>query len=426
MEVFTQADGLPSNYVTRCAADKKGSLWFVSRSTLVRYEPELTTGAAPPTVYIDKVSVNGVPQKLSALGESNITLPDLSSDQTQVQIDFFALTFGSGENIKYQYKLDNQEWSQPSEQQTLNLNLAPARHAFLVRAVRSDGVTSENAAVLNLTVLQPIWQRWWFLTALAATLALVISLVYRYRTENLRRVNAALEEARSAEENLRHAREETIVELERVRSRIASDLHDDIGASLTQIAILSEVAQAQAGHGNGRPPETLQKITDVSNELVGTMGDIVWAINPAKDHLHDLTQRMRRVASDLLSPKGIAVHFRSREEDKRLTVRTNARREVFLIFKESINNIAKHSGAKTVEIDLEISGEMLLLRIRDDGNGFEVRPPSYEDTLSSAGPSRNGLRNMQRRAAEMNGRFDIDSGVGRGTTVSLTLPLDTA
>src|SRR5262249_28094738 len=159
----------------------------------------------------------------------------------------------------------------------------------------------------------------------------IVFLIYRYRIENLRRINAALREANLAEEALRHAREERVAELEQVRSRIATDLHDDIGSSLTQIAVLSEVAQAQ-GSGNGGRPESLQKISEVSNELIGTMSDIVWAINPAKDHLSDLTQRMRRVAADLLSPRGIAVRFRSREEDKRLRVKTNARREVFLIF----------------------------------------------------------------------------------------------
>jgi signal transduction histidine kinase len=188
--------------------------------------------------------------------------------------------------------------------------------------------------------------------------------------------------------------------------------------------VLSEVAQAQAGKENGQP-EALRKITDVSNELVGTMSDIVWAINPAKDHLSDLTQRMRRVASDLLSPKGIAVHFRSREEDRAITIKTNARREVFLIFKESINNIAKHSAAKNVEIDIEIKLDLLLLKINDDGRGFVCGAPSFEDTLSSEGPSGNGLRNMRKRAAEMGGRFDIDSSPGRGTSSLLELPLGT-
>jgi len=251
----------------------------------------------------------------------------------------------------------------------------------------------------------------------------VIVVSYRYRLEKLREVNSALADAKLAEENLRRAREERIVELEAVRSRIATDLHDDIGASLTQIAILSEVAQTQAGKGNGGPPESLRKITQVSSELIGTMSDIVWAINPSKDHLSDLTQRMRRFAADMLSPRGIAVSFKSAEADKKLTVRSNARREIFLIFKESVNNIAKHSSAKNVQVDLEVAGDILTLRITDDGRGFDASPPTFEDTFSSEGPSGNGVKSMRRRATEMGGHFDIDSAAGRGTIVFLTLPL---
>jgi signal transduction histidine kinase len=154
------------------------------------------------------------------------------------------------------------------------------------------------------------------------------------------------------------------------------------------------------------------------------MSDIVWAINPTKDHLSDLTQRMRRVAADLLTPKGIKVHCTSREEDRAVTIKTNARREVFLIFKESVNNIVKHSGAENVYIDVEIERDLLLLRVRDDGKGFECGPPSFEDTFSSEGPSGNGIRNMRKRASEMGGRFDIDSTPGSGTTSFLSLPLD--
>jgi signal transduction histidine kinase/ligand-binding sensor domain-containing protein len=424
IEVFTQADGLPSNYITRCAADKTGALWFVSRNTLVRYTPEQKQSIVPGAVYIDKVSVNGNPQRISALGETEINLPDLTYDQNQIQISFFALTFGAGEDIRYQYRLDEQEWSQPTGEQTINLNLPSSKHSFAVRAVRADGATSPESAVLNLRILSPIWQRWWFVSLAALFVTGIVLGTYRYRITNLRRINAALLEANRAEEELRRTREERVAELEQVRSRIATDLHDDIGSSLTQIAVLSEVAQTQAGKGNGQP-DALKKITDVSNELVGTMSDIVWAINPAKDHLSDLTQRMRRVAADLLSPKGIAVHFRSREEDRAVTIRTNARREVFLIFKESINNIAKHSGAKNVEIDLEIKKDLLLLKIQDDGRGFVCGPPSFEDTLSSEGPSGNGIRNMRKRAAEMGGRFDIDSSPGRGTISFLELPLGT-
>ena len=421
IRTFTQADGLPGNYIPRCAADKKGNLWFISQNTLVRFMPEIEKNTTAPTVFIDKFSVNGVPQKISVLGETEITLPDLNSNQTQIQIDFFALTFGIGENIRYQYRLDNQDWSNSSEQQTLNLNLGAGQHFFEVRAVRTDGITSEKSATVSFRILSPVYARWWFITALILALGLMIFLVYRYRVSNLKAVNEALTEAKRAEEELSNLRAERLAELEKVRSRIATDLHDDIGASLTQIAILSEVAQAQS-KGNGAS-ESLTKITNVSNELVGTMSDIVWSINPSKDHLSDLTQRMRRFASDSLSAKGIIFHFNSSEADKNIVINSNIKREVFLIFKESINNIVKHSGAKRVEIELKIENRDLILQIRDNGNGFEIEP-LFKDSLSSISMGGNGIISMQKRAEEMNGELEIKSEIGKGTISNLRLSLE--
>jgi len=139
--------------------------------------------------------------------------------------------------------------------------------------------------------------------------------------------------------------------------------------------------------------------------------------------LSDLTQRMRRFAADVLTPRGVAVHFDAAETDSGLTVKTNARREIFLIFKESINNIAKHSEAKNACIELKVSGDVLTLRIEDDGKGFDSGPPTFEDTFSSSGMSGNGLKSMRQRALELGGRFDLDSGASRGTTVFLSIPL---
>lgn len=216
------------------------------------------------------------------------------------------------------------------------------------------------------------------------------------------------------------------MELERVRSRIATDLHDDIGASLTQIAILSEVVQAGTGNGNSKLAEPLAKITEVSNELVGTMSDIVWSINPAKDHLSDLTQRMRRFAADVLSQKGVVVRFSTTDADREVSLNSNVRREVFLVFKEAVNNVAKHSKAKNVEVDLGVSATEVMLAIRDDGVGFEMAPPSFEDTFTSAGSSGNGILSMTKRARELGGTFEIKSEPHGGTLVCLRLPREQA
>jgi len=424
---FSMADGLAADFVVDSHCDGNGNLWFATNNGVSRLIPPDDDRSFPPKVSLGGLRIAGELQPTAELGSPELEMGELSNWQNNLQIDYYGIDLRAGEVLRYQYKLEgaDTDWSAPSDSRTVHFaNLQPASYRFLVRAITSDGAISQSPAVLSFKILPPIWERWWFVALVTIGVGAVLFWFVRYRIARLREVNEALVLAKNAESDLRISREQRIIELENVRARIATDLHDDIGASLTQIAVLSEVAQAQAGKGNGGPPESLRKITEVSNELIGTMGDIVWSINPAKDHLGDLTQRMRRFAADILSARGISVHFNSSDADKTLTLKTNIRRELFLIFKESINNIAKHSSAKNVYVDLGIDHDVLSMRIRDDGKGFEIGPSSFEDTFSSGGPSGNGIKSMRKRAAEISGHFDIDSSAGSGTTTYLTLPLE--
>ncbi|HEY8561346.1 MAG TPA: two-component regulator propeller domain-containing protein [Pyrinomonadaceae bacterium] len=420
---YSVNDGLAADFVVDSRCDKNGNLWFATNDGLSRLVPLPDERASAPQIFIGGLRIAGVEQPISQLGNQTLEKGELRYTENNFQIDFFGLDFRAGETLRYQYKLEgaDADWSPPTELRTVTFaNLQPADYRFLVRAINSDGTASENPAAVSFKILPPVWARWWFVMLAALLVAGVIILLYRYRVANLRALNAALTEAKKAEENLRKSREERLAELERVRARIATDLHDDIGASLTQIAVLSEVAQAQS-RGNGAS-ESLTRISNVSNELVEAMSDIVWSINPAKDHLSDLTQRMRRFAADVLAARGIAFHFNAPEASDEIIVNTNLRREVFLFFKESVNNIVKHSEANKVRIDLMISGGSLELTIADDGKGFDVpangaagRPDDYGG---------NGILSMKKRAAEMDGKVEIDSTPGGGTTIRLNLPLE--
>ncbi|HEY0386531.1 MAG TPA: ATP-binding protein, partial [Pyrinomonadaceae bacterium] len=227
-------------------------------------------------------------------------------------------------------------------------------------------------------------------------------------------------ERRRAEEALQRAREERLRELERVRTRIATDLHDDIGSSLTQIVILSEVAQQQVNGHDGELAVPLTKITSVSNELVEAMSDIVWAINPKKDHLSDLVQRMRRFASDIFSSCQIHFNFSAPQADGNIQLGANMRRELFLIFKESVNNIARHSGCTEAQIEFYEAAGSLHLKLSDNGRGFNVATVGERADYSRGG---NGLVSMQRRAEELGGSFEIASSPGEGTKTILRVPL---
>jgi len=223
-------------------------------------------------------------------------------------------------------------------------------------------------------------------------------------------------ERKQAAKALQQSREERLRELERVRRRIATDLHDDIGSSLTQISILSEVLHQRLGD-NEAATEPLQMIAGASRELVDSMSDIVWAINPQKDHLRDLMQRMRRFAADSFTARNIRFQLRlpvENDENADLPMGANLRREVFLIFKEGVNNMVKHSGCTEADIELGITEGELHLRLTDNGRGFDL-------TRESDG---HGLVSMLDRAKGIGAKFQITSALGAGTTITLSIELE--
>jgi len=283
-------------------------------------------------------------------------------------------------------------------------NLSPGRYRVLVRAVNADAVMSDPPASLSFTIPPPIWQRWWFITAAAASVGFVAYAFYRYRLRRL-------------------------LEVERVRTRIASDLHDDVGANLTRSAILSEVAHSRLkrirGQGSGvgehqteLNAETsgienpLSSIAQISRESVASMGDIVWAINPKRDHLTDLIHRMRRLAGEVFAGREIEYDFKAPDPDTDLRLGADVRRDVLLIFKEALNNVVRHSDCSTVRIELWLEHSWLNLRIVDDGRGFDPDQPSEG----------NGLTSMKQRARGLVGELKVKSVEANGTELTLRVP----
>lgn len=417
---YSVNDGLAADFVVDSHCDKNGDLWFATNNGVSRLVPQPDERSLPPKIFLGGLLIAGVEQPVSELGTVSVDKGELAHNENNLQIDFFGLDFRAGETLRYQYKLEgaDSEWSTPTEQRSVTFaKLQPSSYRFLVRAVNSENVASETPAIVTFRILPPIWQRWWFILLVMITVIVLVALVFRYRTARLREINAALAEAQIAEEKVRQSREERLIDLETVRSRIATDLHDDIGASLTQIAVLSEVAQTQAKNGDKGHQPHLKRISDVSNELVGTMSDIVWSINPSKDHLSDLSQRMRRFAADILASRSIRFHYHGNDDVAETVINSNIRREVFLIFKESINNIVKHANAQNVWVDLNVVAGNLKLTIRDDGTGFDT-------SVESENMNGNGLTSMRRRSKEMGGVFDVRSRPGEPTTVLVSFPVE--
>jgi len=242
---------------------------------------------------------------------------------------------------------------------------------------------------VSFTILPHIWQRWWFSSLIVL---LVFASAYAMYRNRLRRV----------------------IELERVRTRIASDLHDDIGSNLSLIAGLSEVLGQSARHDNPQIAERLSVMADVSRRSVEAMSDIVWAVNPQRDNVVDLGYRMRRFASDRFAARNIEFHFDAPKANQNVKLDAEVRREAFLVFKESVNNIARHSGCKTAAAMLKIERGMMILKLSDDGHGF----------VEASVDRGQGLDSMRRRAEKLGGQLDVTSQPNAGTTVILKAPVD--
>jgi signal transduction histidine kinase/ligand-binding sensor domain-containing protein len=385
IERYRASDGLPGVNGLTAYCDRSGALWVGSDAGLARrlQRPERIT--TPPAIGIAAVRVGERRLPISDFAINRSVVIELGSGQRQVSIDYLGLSFAIGDPLRFQYKLEgaDTDWSAPTEERTLSYaNLAPGSYRFLVRALNSSGQVSPEPASVEFAVLAPVWRRWWFITLSVLSLAAAVYGIHRYQ------LGQALV-------------------LERMRTRIATDLHDDIGSSLSQIAIMSELAKRG---GNGA---AVTDIANLSRDLVDAMGEIVWAINPRHDHVSNLLHRMRRFAADILEARDIAMDFRTVGLERDLRATAEVRRQVFLIFKEAIANIARHAQARRVDITMELVGGTLKLSLRDDGRGFDT------DAVRDG----NGLLNMCARARGIGGTLEVVSRPGRGTTLVLTVAL---
>jgi ligand-binding sensor domain-containing protein/signal transduction histidine kinase len=376
--------------VNAALQDRDGALWFRYDTGLVRLVPEPDRPAIPPPVLITTLRIAGDPQPISALGQSEVAALELPATRNRLQIDYVAPGLSPGDGSHYEFKLEgaSNDWSGVGEQRTVNFaRLGPGRYRFLVRAISADGVSSERPASFAFVILPPLWQRWWSIAAAAVGLMIAGYVVHRYRVARL-------------------------LEIERVRTHIAADLHDDIGSSLSQIAVLSEVLRTQLGTPEAPISRNLSLINHVSQDALDSMSDIVWAINPRQDHLSDLVRRMRRVASEMLPARNIEFTFDIPPAGHDLTLGADTRRQVFLMFKEAMNNVIRHSRCTRADIELKLNGPWLTLAITDNGRGFDP------DRVSDG----NGLVSMSRRARALGGETVVSSGKGRGTTITIRIP----
>ena len=377
---YSIALGFPLGTLYAAMRDRSNQLWFASAKGVLSLRPQLDLPANPRTVLFTSLEIAGRPYPLSRLGEDRVSGLELQPGQNHMRIGFVAPGPDDGEPLNYQYSLNGGNWSAPAPDRTVNLvGLKPGGYEFSVRALSPDPGLVARAV---FSIVPPVWQRWWFITAAAVSIALMAYALHRLLVAQ-------------------------VLAVESMRTRIATDLHDDIGSSLSQIAIMSELAQRS---GNG---SAVFEIASLSRDLVDAMSDIVWAINPKHDHLSNLLHRMRRFAEDTLEARGIDVQFHNKGLERDIRAPADVRRQVFLIFKEAVTNAARHSLARNVEVTIELQNDRLRVTLTDDGRGFD--PQHAADG--------NGLANMRERGRKLGGAMELMTEPGRGTTILLTAPL---
>jgi ligand-binding sensor domain-containing protein/two-component sensor histidine kinase len=380
---YTTADGLSGGELQAAFRDRQGALWFGTQQGLSRLIPANSEPAVPVPVLLSGISVEGHAVAMSQVGETKVSLPDLSTGRDRVQFDFTGLSFETGEILRYQYRLEGAEktWSPSTSQRSVvYAGLHPGSYRFLVRAINSNGLPSREPASAAFTILAPIWMRWWFLLTAFGIVFASIYVGWQYRVRQLAAVQS-------------------------VRMRIATDLHDDIGSGLSQIAILSETIRKQSSQS---PENALEQIATVSRELIDSMSDIVWATDPNRDQVKDLAQRMRQFAGEVLGGSDVTFQLMLDAIEGQQKLSVNVRRQLYLVFKECLINVIRHSDATEAEVSLSGDATSLTLKISDNGKGFDPT----EDGLG------HGLASMRERTANVGGTIRWTSGV-EGTTVTM-------
>jgi signal transduction histidine kinase len=268
---------------------------------------------------------------------------------------------------------------------------------------------NEQGAMLAFTILPYFWQTWWFEVLSGSSLAAVLGAGVFWVSR--RRVRRKLEQS------------ERQRALERERARIARDIHDDLGASLTRITMLSQSVRAEID-GQTQASEDVDQIYSTARELTRAMDEIVWAVNPKHDTLDSLVTYLGRFAQQFLSSAGVRCRLDVPVYLPALALTSEIRHNVFLAFKEALHNIVKHAAATEVRISLQLEPGGFVLMVADNGRGFDPSlsdhspAPRLDGARIGAG---NGLPNMKKRLEEIGGRCEWKTRPGEGTRASFVI-----
>jgi ligand-binding sensor domain-containing protein/signal transduction histidine kinase len=405
---YGRSDGLPTlecsgNYQPSAWRARDGRLWFATPKGVVSIDPrEPTLERPPPPVLLEEVRLD---QKPIVGPLDSLEIP---SGAHRFEFQYTGLSLSTPEQVRFRYRLDGLEenWVEAGTARSAQYSyLPPGNYRFLVAATHGDGRWSPDSVGLAFKVLPHFSETWGFRAAVGVAILGLVAGAARYTsTRRLRRKLERLEWQQA---------------LERDRGRIARDIHDDLGAGLTQITLLSELARREPPH---EMEAHLGQISDTARELTQTVDEIVWAVNPRQDTLDGLVTYICQFAQEYLTVAGIQCRLDVPRHLPAMHLTADVRHNLFLAVKETLNNIVKHAHAREVWLRLIEDRGKVTLVIEDDGQGFAGAGAASSASAPHA-TSGQGLGNLENRLSAIGGHCSISSQPGRGTRVELEVAI---
>lgn len=413
---FGRNDGLPTvqcNGVAKPAGWKSrdGRLWFPTIRGVVAVEAQIKTNEKQPPVGIQEVIVDrkvlkgaglakfksnhrsgkkGFATTQAGIGFGSGTQEDaleIPPGRGELEIHFTALSLQAPEKNRFRHKLEpvDQDWvDSGGRREAFYANVGPGTYQFRVIGCNNDGVWNEAGAALTLVFLPHYWQTLWFKVVSIALALAVLALWYQTRVRRLR-------------------------EIEALRVQIATDLHDDVGARLTKVAMVTELVDRETGESERNKPQ-IRNIARTTGEVIRAMDEIVWTINPSNDTLENLANYLFQHAQEYFQNTGVRCRMDFPAKLPDVALSTEQRHNIFMAVKEALNNVLKHARATEVRVSLAVENGRLFISVADNGTGFK---PGEEKRWAD------GLKNMQRRLETVGGRLTIESGPRQGTKLQM-------
>jgi signal transduction histidine kinase/ligand-binding sensor domain-containing protein len=414
-QIYGINDGLPTLECSEGlqpagAQTADGRLWFSTSKGLIAVDPaNVKTNLLPPPVIIESMRVD---DRRFAAGHPSGRALQVRPGRHRFEFEYTALSFVVPEKVRFRYRLNGFDdgWRDAGAERTITYNyLLPGSYSFQVTACNNDGVWNESGARLAFVVLPFFWQTAWFRWLVLVVLIAASGGLAWFDTR--RRMRRKLERA------------ERQRDIERERTRIARDIHDDLGAQLTRITMISDAARGDLDNP-GRAMIGLGRIYDTARELTRSMDEIVWAVNPRHDTLESLASYLEKFAQDLLATAGIRCRLDLPVQFPEWHLTSEVRHNVFLACKEALHNVIKHSAASEAGLRLAVGKQSFELVIEDNGRGFSTETARQQPVaIAGRAASGNGLENMNRRLAAIGGVCVIDSAPGKGARISFAVQI---